>query len=64
MIMAKDPICNMEVEEEKAEFVIHLHSETLYFVTKIMTAGFLDAKGNDHYNTVVGTLVVYSASRL
>ena len=34
MIMAKDPICNMEVEEEKAEFVIHIHHETFYFCSE------------------------------
>ncbi len=32
--MAKDPVCNMEVEEEKAEFVIHLHRETFYFCSE------------------------------
>ena len=34
MIMAKDPICNMEVEEEKAEFVVHVHHETFYFCSE------------------------------
>lgn len=34
MMMAKDPICDMEVEEEKAEFMVHLHRETFYFCSE------------------------------
>lgn len=33
-MMAKDPVCDMEVEEEKAEFVVHLHRETFYFCSE------------------------------
>lgn len=32
--MAKDTVCGMEVKEEGAQFVVHIHHETFYFCSE------------------------------
>lgn len=32
--MAKDPICGMDVNEEGAEFMVHIDHETYYFCSE------------------------------
>ena len=38
--MMKDPICGMEVSEEKATHMIHAEHETFYFCSKRCKASF------------------------
>lgn len=32
--MAKDPVCNMDVDEKEAQYTVHFDHETYYFCSK------------------------------
>ena len=43
--MAKDPVCGMEVEEQRAEHMLHFEHETIYFCSAQCKRTFAEESG-------------------
>lgn len=43
--MAKDPVCGMEVSEEKAQHMLHFEHETFYFCSEACKGSYAQRLG-------------------